>query len=288
MTRLNILRPGGLGDSLLLAPALAAIRARQVMETRLIGYPSRLEPLLRAGLCGEVSHLDSWLDQLQRSPQRQIGVDEKVVSFFVIPSHSGSSEIEFHPPFPPEGSGVHVAQHIAACLGTGPLTAGSSPLENLIMEREGVGPPRVWIHPGAGSADKRWPVENFLSLAGRIQKESAHRVNFLFGEADEALAPPIRHAGWEPRFIPQPVELAESWARGDLFVGNDSGVAHLAGLCGLRTFAIFGPSDPRLWSPWGARVEVIREPLRGVWPSVGGVLEVINRSSGLDPGGRGS
>jgi ADP-heptose:LPS heptosyltransferase len=46
------------------------------------------------------------------------------------------------------------------------------------------------------------------------------------------------------------------------FLGNDSGLAHLAGQLGLPTLALFGPMDPAVWSPLGPRVRTLRaEPL---------------------------
>jgi heptosyltransferase-3 len=49
-------------------------------------------------------------------------------------------------------------------------------------------------------------------------------------------------------------------ARAGLYVGNDSGVSHLAGAYGAPTIALFGPTDPALWSPVGPRVSVLRSP----------------------------
>jgi len=47
-------------------------------------------------------------------------------------------------------------------------------------------------------------------------------------------------------------------ARCDVYVGNDSGISHLAGAVGAPTLALFGPSDPLQWAPRGARVTVLR------------------------------
>ncbi len=57
-------------------------------------------------------------------------------------------------------------------------------------------------------------------------------------------------------------ELIRVLARTALFLGNDSGPAHLAGALGLPTVAVFGPSDPRIWKPLGSKVRTVtcREP----------------------------
>jgi ADP-heptose:LPS heptosyltransferase len=49
-------------------------------------------------------------------------------------------------------------------------------------------------------------------------------------------------------------ELANWLASGRLFVGNDSGIAHLAVAVGTPAIVLFGPTDPRVWAPRGARV----------------------------------
>ena len=51
-------------------------------------------------------------------------------------------------------------------------------------------------------------------------------------------------------------ELASRLAGCRAYVGNDSGVSHLAGLCGARSFVLFGPTSPTVWRPLGARVFV--------------------------------
>jgi len=47
-------------------------------------------------------------------------------------------------------------------------------------------------------------------------------------------------------------------AHADLFVGQDSGITHLAGLMGLRTIVFFGPTDPVRWAPRGTHVTVLQ------------------------------
>ncbi|MEW6377805.1 MAG: glycosyltransferase family 9 protein, partial [Thermodesulfobacteriota bacterium] len=46
-----------------------------------------------------------------------------------------------------------------------------------------------------------------------------------------------------------------------LFIGNDSGISHMAAALGLHTIAIFGPTDPTVWSPRGEKVLVIRREI---------------------------
>jgi ADP-heptose:LPS heptosyltransferase len=54
------------------------------------------------------------------------------------------------------------------------------------------------------------------------------------------------------------LELAEWMAGARLYIGNDSGITHLAAAVGTPVIAIFGPSDPRIWAP--PRAKVLRNP----------------------------
>ena len=95
----------------------------------------------------------------------------------------------------------------------------------------------------------------------------------LGGPADErafetfARAAPVPYISLVDR---QLHELSAVLAACDLYVGNDSGVSHLAGLSGGPTLALFGPTDPRVWRPLGPRVTVLRrQPLTSLsWRSV--------------------
>jgi len=115
------------------------------------------------------------------------------------------------------------------------------------------------ILPGSGSPAKNWPAEHFAALAAILSSQGPSMV--LIGPAEAAMAPFFR----EHRLpVAQALDLGTvaglaCLAKG--FVGNDSGVAHLAAAAGAAGVAIFGPSDPAQWCPLG-RVEVIRrEPL---------------------------
>ena len=52
-------------------------------------------------------------------------------------------------------------------------------------------------------------------------------------------------------------ELAKWLASARLYIGNDSGITHLAAAVGTPVVAIFGPTDPAVWAPRGERVAVV-------------------------------
>ena len=80
------------------------------------------------------------------------------------------------------------------------------------------------------------------------------------GEADVEAAERVEQALGQPLSrVTEPSlgELARLLAGCRAYLGNDSGVSHLAGLVGAPTFALFGPTDPRQWQPLGPRVTVL-------------------------------
>jgi ADP-heptose:LPS heptosyltransferase len=115
------------------------------------------------------------------------------------------------------------------------------------------------IHPGSGSATKNWPANRFAAL---VDAHARGRPWLLvIGPADdEAAAPLRRRPGVVPvRDVPIRV-LGGLLAHAGLYVGNDSGVSHLAAAAGAPTLTLFGPTDPKVWAPVGPLVETIRSP----------------------------
>jgi ADP-heptose:LPS heptosyltransferase len=187
-----------------------------------------------------------------------------------------------HDPAPPAG-GPHASVWLARALEPLGITESPSPprLEFSEAERreadarlEGLPSEFVAVHPGSGSRAKNWPVDRFVETARRL---SAGRPWLLvLGPAEEdVVAPPgaILARGWPVR------TLGAALARAGLFLGNDSGVAHLAAASGARTLALFGPTDPAQWAPVGRAVASLRAPSGRVRDL--GVDEVMDAALGL-------
>lgn len=124
-------------------------------------------------------------------------------------------------------------------------------------------PPLIALHPGSGSPRKNWPLENWLAL-GRWLAGHASRPRLLLigGEADEERIAALAHALPEAlvaRHLPLP-QLAALLGRCRLFLGHDSGISHLAAAVGARCVLLFGPTDPAVWAPANAGVQVIEAP----------------------------
>lgn len=124
----------------------------------------------------------------------------------------------------------------------------------------------VVIHPGSGGKAKNWPLERFLQVSEALEAEG-RAVTWCLGPAEESLELPMTAKALK---IESLVALARELARAQLYIGNDSGITHLAAAVGCRTVAIFGPTNPRVWAPLGKAVRVVH---RSPWPDVAEVLE---------------
>jgi heptosyltransferase-3 len=111
-----------------------------------------------------------------------------------------------------------------------------APLENFAV-----------FHPFSGSARKNWPLENFRQLAARI----GIPVRWCAGPED-VLDAAVR--------IENLYELGCWIATARVYVGNDSGISHLAAAVGCPVVAIFLSTDPKIWAPRGERVAVLENP----------------------------
>lgn len=119
----------------------------------------------------------------------------------------------------------------------------------------------VVIHPGSGSRRKEWPLENFIEMAAALSRRRSEDVAFLIGPAETDLLSPVMEQAKGRFSVHQMETLSQVMALMKIskcFVGNDSGLTHLAAYMGVPTVAIFGPSSPRRWSPVGPRTKILR------------------------------
>jgi ADP-heptose:LPS heptosyltransferase len=112
------------------------------------------------------------------------------------------------------------------------------------------------VHPGSGGRAKLWPFVNFLEIARRLADAGIPGV-FVTGEAEERPAIAGRLAGgalphgWTWARRPSILGLAGLLAEAPLYLGNDSGITHLAAACGARVTALFLEENIPAWEPFG-------------------------------------
>jgi len=118
----------------------------------------------------------------------------------------------------------------------------------------------VVIHPGSGGRNKCWHLDNFLAVAMALRSKGMEVV-FLLGpaEMDRFNNASIRDIKSTARCL---MDLSLTQVLGilscaDGFVGNDSGITHLASAMGVRTLAVFGPTDPAIYKPIGPVVTIL-------------------------------
>ena len=145
-----------------------------------------------------------------------------------------------------------------------PVAAKARPIGNdpdrLHAGRFGAEAPLLAVHLGAGTAAKRWPSRHWKDLTSRFLADG-WRVVIVGGPEDselaESLAPHEDLRDWTGRLAV--TETAALLERADLFVGSDSGPAHLAACAGVPSVILFsGTNRVRQWRPWSRRALVLR------------------------------
>ena len=123
--------------------------------------------------------------------------------------------------------------------------------------------PRVALAPGATWAAKAWPAESYREVALALSAERGASVTVFWGPGEEPLARAVAAA--LPGVTVAPPgdvrELAERLRGHDLLISGDSGARHIAIAAGVRTLALFGPTDPWTATPPGGRHRWLRYPI---------------------------
>jgi len=247
------IRPGAIGDFIVSLPALESLRTDYFeiwtasAHLPLIQFADRARSIVSTGL-----------DLLGIAQSPPPGLVEQLRGFDSIVSwyganrpefrdlvHSLSLPFTFFPALPAWDSRVHAVDFYLEQT-------------RLIARSIGDGVPRIScpvrrgnfavIHPFSGSPSKNWPLANFRALAREL--ETCMPVRWCGGPADPPLEGAVR--------IADLCELACFLASARLYVGNDSGITHLASAVGTPVVALFGPTDPAIWAPRGQRVEIRR------------------------------
>ncbi|MBW2148279.1 MAG: glycosyltransferase family 9 protein, partial [Deltaproteobacteria bacterium] len=291
---------GGLGDFILALPVLEALHKRfEGLHLEVMCASSMIPLVMGTGhICGAKSAEtpglstfygdgacpDPRFSEYFRTFNRIIllGVDPEG-RFSANVRLAGAGEVAVIPPFPPRGLIVHVSDYLVRST-TGFLRADPPRVEifneefrsarefilagmgrSVSMARGGF-PSLAAIHPGSGGAGKIWPPAYMARVVhGLIQEGHINGILLIQGPADDEYAKVLHGELDGILVIPvsnRPLlELSAILRSARLFLGSDSGVAHLAAAVGVPTGVIFGPTDPRLWAPRGPCVAVIRKEM---------------------------
>lgn len=284
---------GALGDFILALPAFETLRkAYPKARSVILGYPRILELAENRFYAEEILSIDQ--RGMATFFVREGSLDLALSQFFetfdliIVFGKDGEGtlignlkrvckgQILHIDPFPPWDARRHLTDHLLSELSR----YGFSIIEKLpklflnesdriwgedFWRREGLTAEdrsRVMVlHPGSGSKKKVWPWERFVDLAGYLQKRLGSRILIVLGpaEGEEVQKAFERMEGPSPILAKglSLVRLASVMEGCRLFIGNDSGISHMAAALGLPTIAIFGPTDPKVWSPRGEKVLII-------------------------------
>jgi ADP-heptose:LPS heptosyltransferase len=170
------------------------------------------------------------------------------------------------PPFPT--GKTHATDHHGTSLKALGIPAVPTPPEIFVSEKAQTGAQEfffqkgwnrneiVALHPGAGSRKKAWPAARFAGL-GRALAQESKKLLVIQGPADETItAEVVKGLVDIPNHLVHDLRIADLAALlscVSLFIGNDSGISHLAAALKIPTLALFGPTDPLCWAPRGQK-----------------------------------
>ncbi len=122
----------------------------------------------------------------------------------------------------------------------------------------------ISMHPGAAYGPaKRWPLDRFAALADRIYDEMGIRTVYFGGKDEEGSAKSLKGMIKSPAILMTGMlpldETMAAISRARLFIGNDSGIMHIASALSVPTAAIFGPTDPEATGPLTEHRRIIRK-----------------------------
>jgi ADP-heptose:LPS heptosyltransferase len=174
------------------------------------------------------------------------------------------------PPRPPVSEIVHTSQFVMDAIKTNPLIKRNNPgIQDFVLQKKTRSYTKssdmmwksVCIHPGSGSPFKNWSIENFISLSQRLHQQG-HAVLWLLGPAEDTLIKKRleNNVNRNNIVLTNNIQtIMRHLRQSGIYVGNDSGISHLAAYMGIDTTVIFGPTDIRRWRPIGACVKTIPE-----------------------------
>jgi heptosyltransferase-3 len=146
---------------------------------------------------------------------------------------------------------VHTAEHLASAMFWLGVPQQPIPRAKLFADPPPTRRPYAVIHPFAARPDKTWPADRFIEVARQLPLDPI----FLAGPTDDVT--PFKNFETSR----EPLKITKSLISGaSLFIGNDSGPAHIAAAFGIPVVVLFGPSDPVTWSPWQTESQVLTAP----------------------------
>lgn len=291
-----VIRPGGMGDMILLLPILKYLTGRfPSAQLDIVCEKRNIDILRLAGFEKNAIAYDTGILRvlsMLRSRHYDVAIDTEqfhnssaIIAFlsraavrigFKINPHrnllythlvnydlDGYEGTQFARLLSPLGAG-NFSYNLEGCLSTGEtaITSGQKKPDDPTKEDR-----LVTIHPGSTSVYKQWNVAKFAKLAHSLATERNLKVTLIGGSSDIDQANEIvRETGGSGKVASSAGQLtlhetAEIIRKSGLFISGDSGLAHLAIAVGTPTVVIFGPTDPGKWGLINSRHGIVRKSL---------------------------
>lgn len=280
--RILVIRTGALGDTIVMSVVYQALRAYFPSAwIEALGHVERLRLITTPGLIDRLRSLES--AEFAELYLEQARLSERLTRYFhqfdTILLYSVDSENALHhalckicaqsvhafPPFPPVGERVHITAYLLRTLQDLGIHADGIKPEIAFPESVSHDFPNemvIAVHPSSGSRQKNWPAEYVGDVCGWFIEHYQAHILLIRGPADadaaQAVAPRLPNQAVTLLHEPDLRKLAARLRQCRVYLGNDSGISHLAAAAGVPSVVLFGPSDPRVWRPIGPRVRVLR------------------------------
>jgi lipopolysaccharide heptosyltransferase III len=167
---------------------------------------------------------------------------------------------------------VHTAEHLASAMFYLGAPRCDIPRAKLAAQPLSDGRGCAIIHPAAATPEKTWSADGFLAVAEALRQAGLTPV-FIGGEGDDLSA----FRMYRTLSAAPLTAIKNLLAQAALFVGNDSGPAHMAAAFGLPVVVIFGASDPVIWGPWRTVSQIVASPDGIGKVSIAQVLDAVAR-----------
>ena len=280
--RVLVIFPGALGDFVCVLPAIDALAKRHrgcsivLMARAELARLATGRTAVARGHSIDASHVSALFnesDSASLQAREFFAGYERIYSFFAsgdanFRARLGAAtggKVSFHPfrPLDDDSHEPHVAAAYLRSIGEAdaPMHPRIEPIrDDLRAAADAIANARcdpanlIAIFPGSGSLGKNWPLDKFAALARILRERSS--VVFILGPAESAMEQILRE-----HELPVLNNLDLGTVAGIArlaagFVGNDSGVSHLAAAADARGVVIFGPTDAARWRPLG-RIAVL-------------------------------
>lgn len=280
MSHILIIRPSALGDTLLLGPALRELTNSE--EITLIGrFPGIefLKPFLSHCIDYEGGGWHTIFSEKPNCEKIPTVASDIVISFLTDPNGTAQRglqgcfenvPIQSFPPFPKKGENIHTALYLASCLKNSglsldPKKAFEDAVKKPLFMDQGqpIRKKNIVIHPGSGSKTKNYPSNFWLELINGIGHNLIKNLTILAGPAELFWqADLINNLEARGINIAKPLSaegLLSIFQKTYLYIGLDSGITHLAAMCGVHTIALFKSSSVNQWAPIGPNVTIFQK-----------------------------